>query len=299
MRFDARRAGSLLLLALLLSGCERQPEPFGEAPLAASAPAAARADRRDSGRAGAAPFADKLGIAPEPAAREPVRRHYLAMRHDLAIFTAAEGVEAAWKSAEAACAEAGCELLASSIAHDDDRHPASAALEARVPPAALPAFLERLGGLGTIGRHSALAEDKTDEVIDTEAKQKNTAEFRDNLRKLMGTPNAKLKDLIEVERELTRVQSDLDSLATRRKVLANETDKVRVSVVFGARPTVPEAGMWSPVRTAVLRAGHVLAGSAAAMIGFAIAVLAWVLVLLAATAAVRAALRRRQRRQAA
>ena len=57
-----------------------------------------------------------------------------------------------------------------------------------MPPAALPAFLERLGGLGTIGRQSALAEDKTDELIDTEAKQKNTAEFRDNLRKLMARP---------------------------------------------------------------------------------------------------------------
>ena len=68
------------------------------------------------------------------------------------------------------------------------------------------------------------------------------AEFRDSLRKLMATPNARLKDLVEVERELTRVQSELDSLATRRKLLAGETEKVRVTVAFSARP------MWAQMR---------------------------------------------------
>jgi len=106
-----------------------------------------------------------------------------------------------------------------------------------VPPAALPAFLDRLGGLGRVGRHSTTADDRTDEVIDTEAKQRNMAEFRDSLRRMLATPGARLKDLIEVERELTRVQSDLDSLATRRKTLANDTDKVRVAVSFGAVPS--------------------------------------------------------------
>jgi hypothetical protein len=109
------------------------------------------------------------------------------VRHDLRIFTAPDAVEAAWKAAAKACAEAGCELLASSISHDDDSQPASAALEARVPPAALDAFLAKVSGLGSVGQHSTTSEDKTDEVIDTEARQKNMAEFRDNLRRMMAT----------------------------------------------------------------------------------------------------------------
>ena len=216
------------------------------------------------------------------------------MRHDLGVFTAADAVEAAWKAAETACLAAGCELLASSVARDDDRAPAAAFLDARLPPAALGPFLERLGGLGTIGRHATSAQDRTAEVVDVEARLKNMAEFRDNLRKLMATPGARLKDLIEVERELTRVQSELDSLATRRKVLANDTEKVRVSVAFAARPAVLEAGMWLPVKTAVLRAGHVLASSLATLIGLAIALLPWLLLLFGALA-LRALLRRRRR----
>ncbi|HZJ69471.1 MAG TPA: DUF4349 domain-containing protein, partial [Planctomycetota bacterium] len=172
-------------------------------------------------------------------------------------------------------------------------------LDARLPPAALTPFLERLGGLGTIGRHGTAAEDKTAEVVDVEARLKNMAEFRDSLRKLMATPNARLKDLVEVERELTRVQSELDSLATRRKVLANDTEKVRVSVAFAARPAVLEAGMWLPVKNAVLHAGHVLAHSVATLIGLAIALLPWALVLLAGGLGPRALLRRRRARLAA
>jgi hypothetical protein len=104
-------------------------------------------------------------------------------------------------------------LRAAGLAHrrDNERAPANAYLDARLPPAALTPFLERLGGLGTIGRHGTAAEDKTAEVVDVEARLKNMAEFRDSLRKLMATPNARLKDLVEVERELTRVQSELDS----------------------------------------------------------------------------------------
>lgn len=56
--------------------------------------------------------------------------------------------------------------------------------------------------------------------------------------------------------------------------------------------------MWLPVKRAVLRAGHGLATSMAALIGLVIAVLPWLLVLLAGGMAVRA-LRRRRRRLAA
>ena len=296
MRLDARRAGSLLFAAFALSACGRQaPEAYADATMASPAPVAqARAARVVA----AAGLVERDGAA-KPSSIEAAPRRYVAVRHDLGIVTAADGVQTAWQAAVDACAAAGCELLASSIDHDDERRPVSAMLDARVPPAALAAFLDRLGGLGSIGRHSTTADDRTDEVIDTEAKQKNMAEFRDSLRRMLATPGARLKDLIEVERELTRVQSDLDSLATRRKTLANDTDKVRVTVSFGAAPSVLETGMWAPVKQAVLRAGHVLARSVATLIEVAIALLPWLLVLLAATLAGRALWRWKRRRRAA
>jgi len=297
MRFPSRPASAPALLALILAvcaflvlaGCERVAEPardaVGPAPAAAAPPPAAKTV-----------LAAAAAQAPEESSAVATR--FVAVRHDLAVVTAADAVEAAWKAAETACLAAGCELLASNVARDDERAPAAAFLDARLPPEALAPFLARLGGLGRIGRHATAAEDKTAEVVDVEARLRNMAGFRDNLRKLMTTPGARLKDLIDVERELTRVQSELDSLATRRKVLAGETEKVRVTVAFGAQPAVLEAGMWLPVKSAVLRAGHVLAASVATLVGSAVALLPWALVLIVAGLGLRA-LRRRQRRAAA
>lgn len=259
---------AVLLSLVLLQACSAK----SDAPVPAGAPPVPMAA---APRAVMSPPAAKAAALQQATSGDAVVRRHLAVRHDLQLLTAADAVETAWKAAGEACTAAGCEVLNASISRDEDRRPASAMLEARVPPAALPAFLARVSALGTVGQHSTSSEDKTDEVVDTEARQKNMAEFRDNLRTLMATPNAKLKDLIEVERELTRVQSELDSLATRRKLLAQQTEQVHVTLRFSALPSVLGGGAWSPVTQAVQRAGHVLAGSLAVMIELFVALLPW------------------------
>jgi len=234
------------------------------------------------------------GPAADSAQQDAPLRRYLAVRHELRIQTESEAVEAAWRQANDACAAAGCEVLGSTLTRDDQRRPASAELEARVPPEKLDAFLKQVSALGSVGLHSKTAEDRTDEVIDTEARLKNMSEFRDNLRRLMATQGAKLKDLIDVERELVRVQSELDSLASRRKALANLTDKVHVTLSFSARPSVLEAGVWSPVSEAVRGAGRMLAQSVAGLISFVVAVLPWALLLMVCAWMARALWRRKR-----
>jgi hypothetical protein len=280
-----RSTACAMALAASLAACSRQAEQVDLARRSlAQAPAAASKDKL---------AADRVG--PEG----PLRRH-IAMRHELQIGTTADGVEAAWRSASEACAEAGCEVLNSSLTHDDERRPAQALLEARVPPDKLDGFLRRVTALGSVGQHATTAVDKTDEVVDTEALIKNTTAFRDHLRELMATPGAKLRDLIEAERELVRVQSELDSLASRRKALAGETGKVHVRLTFTARATVLEQGLWWPVKQALADAGHIFARSVAGLIEFVVAVLPWSLLLVGAGFGLRTLRRRwRARRVAA
>jgi hypothetical protein len=282
MRFNPWRMGAVLVAPLLLVACDRATKTAS----LEKAPMEARLMQADA-RAGA-------GAAQQAPAEQAVRR-YIALRHELHIYTAPDAVEAAWKAAADACSAAGCELLGSTISHDDERRPANAMLEARVPPAALDAFLAKVSALGAVGQHNTSSEDKTAEVIDVEARQKNMVEFRDKLRQMLATPNAKLHDMIEVERELTRVQSELDSLASRRKVLANQTEKVHVKLFFSTRPSMLEAETWAPVKRAVMSAGHVLAGSVAALIDFVVAVVPWLLLLWVAVKGLRALWRRRRR----
>jgi hypothetical protein len=268
------------VLLAALSACGDATRQRFDAPAAAAAPLMAQV------------AADRSAAKEAPA--NPVRR-YLALRHELTIQTPGDGVEAAWKQASEACLAAGCEVLAARLERNDQLRPADAMLSARVPPDRVDAFLARVGELGSVGRHTKDSEDKADEVLDTEARIANMAGFRDNLRRLMATPGSRLKDLIEVERELVRVQSELDSLASRRKALASETDKVLVTLHFSARPSVLETGMWSPVRHAVLGAGRTFAHSLAGLITLGVGLLPWLLALAGLAVGVRLAWRRWRR----
>ncbi len=169
-------------------------------------------------------------------------------------------------------------VLSSQLLRDDVLQPSRASLEARVPPANAAALLARLTALGTVARHETSSEDKTDEVIDVEARLKNMAAFRDHLRVLMNRNGAKLAEAMEVERELVRVQSELDSLASRRKALAAQTGQVRIAVTINAHPAVLEAGTWAPLHEAVIGSGRVLARSLAGLISFLAAAAPWLLV---------------------
>ena len=55
-------------------------------------------------------------------------------------------------------------------------------------------------------------------------------ELSGRLRALPASPGARLKDLIGVKRELVRVPSELDSLASRSKALAQQTEMIRVTL---------------------------------------------------------------------
>lgn len=273
-----RLVAIVLMAALACTACQKSETASLSMEHAAAAPAA------PAGKAGTA----------DAARGDTVVRRHIAMRHDLHLQTEANSVEAAWRTANQACEAAGCEVLQASVSHDEARRPAHALLDARVPPDKLDAFLKQLSGLGTIGQHNKTAEDKTDEVIDVEARIRNMAEFRDNLRRLLTTKDAKLKDLIEVERELVRAQSELDSLSSRRKLLAQLTDKVRVTVRISARPAVLEEGVWSPVGEAVTGAGRLLARSLGGLISVVVAVLPWAVVLFLLGLGLRALWRRRK-----
>lgn len=276
-RLTRRCMPLLLSLPLLLAACGK-PENMGK-------PSAARAPE---------PAAAPAPKGANPQQAEPQR--YLAVRHSLRLQTEPDAVETAWKAAQDACTAAGCDVLESAVEHSADDQPAHAMLDARVPPARLDAFLAKITALGNVGEHRIAAEDKTDEVLDIEARQKNMADYRDNLRRMLATPNAKLSDLIEVERELTRVQGDLDSLASRRKALANLTEKVRVTLQIAPRPSAIERGTWSPVTRSFQRAGHVLADSVSTLIDVTLALLPWLLALAALVAVFKAWRRRRRNR---
>jgi len=252
-----KRSLSGLLCVLLLSGCATQvpsASPLGSASPAACAP------------------------APPGNAGGEVRR-FIAVHHELLVESAESELPKAWDSVEDFCRATHCDIVASSIRQKTSDSPPSATLSLRIVPDQINHLMERIEAVGKIIEHKTESVDETAAVIDVEAKLKNLTELRDRLRKMLGTANASVKDIVEVEQELAKTQSELDSLQSTRKVLANETEKVSVSISFCASKSIAETGTFASVVTAWYSLGHVFADSVATAIVFVVAAIPWLVLL--------------------
>jgi hypothetical protein len=242
----------------------------------------------------AAPEPEAARSLAVPGAAAPAKR-YIAVRRRIEIETAESDLQKSWESIAAFCGTLRCEIVSSNIANRANGAAPSANLSLRIAPEDLPKLLDRLGKSGALVRQTTDSEDKTATVIDVEAKIKNLTEYRDSLRALLGRSAASLKDLIEVRRELTEVQSQLDSETTRRKALADETEKVALEIQFSVRGSQAGRSGLGKIGTALSDSLSTLGESAAALITFLFAALPWAIATVAVVWFVRKILRRRRK----
>jgi len=130
-----------------------------------------------------------------------------------------------------------------------------------------------------IAQHTTESVDKTTEVVDTEARIKNLTSFRDNLRAMLAKPSATVKDLVEIQQQLTETQTQLDSETAQRKILANETEKVAVEIDFRVDMPIGSARGFAQITNAFREAGSDLAESTAWLITFVVTVIPWLILI--------------------
>jgi hypothetical protein len=104
-------------------------------------------------------------------------------------------------------------------------------LTVRVPPAALDDVLGSLSALGDLVSQNRATTDVTDEYVDVEARLASQRASLDRLLQLVGSAGA-LDDVIALENEIARRQSDLDGLAARLKALDEETDLATIALTL-------------------------------------------------------------------
>ncbi len=137
------------------------------------------------------------------------------------------------------------------------------------------AFVKSLETVATIVERTTESEDKTTTVVDTDARIKNLTEFRDRLRTMLASKPGSLKDLVEVNSQLAEVQTELDSAATYRKLLANETEKVAVQIAFRTRSAASKASALAPLAQAWRRILLDFTESLATLLSFIVSLLPW------------------------
>jgi len=204
---------------------------------------------------------------------------YIAERDKLEIITPESNLQKSWESAVAFCSTIQCEIVSSRISTRTVDSVPSGDMTLRVAPEDLNKLLTNIEKLGTIAQHTTEREDKTTAVVDTEAKIKNLASFRDSLRTMLGKPSAKVSDLVEIQKQLADTQSQLDSETAQRKILANETEKIAVEISFHIERSSANGGALAQVWNALRESGSVLADSTASLITTIVAIIPWLILI--------------------
>lgn len=209
-------------------------------------------------------------------------QRYVAESHKLQIFTSESQLQKSWESAVAFCGTIQCEVVSSSItARTGDSVP-SGNLSLRVSPEDLNGLLAYVQKLGKVAEHTTDREDKTTAVVDTDAKIKNLTGFRDSLRAMLAKPSATVKDLVEIQQQLTETQSQLDSETTQRKILANETEKIAVQISFVLEGSIGNVRGFGRISNALRESGDILADSTASLITTIVAIVPWLILIVPA-----------------
>jgi len=209
-------------------------------------------------------------------------QRYIAERHKLEVITSESELQKSWESAVAFCPTVQCEVVSSSITTRAGDSIPSGVISLRVAPDDLKKLLGHVEKLGKISRHTTEREDKTTAVVDTEAKIKNLTGFRDNLRAMLARPSVTVKDLVEIQKQLTDTQSELDSETAQRKILANETDKIAVEIDFRVERPSGTVGGFAQVWDALRESGSTLGDSTASLITAIVAIIPWLILIVPA-----------------
>ena len=143
--------------------------------------------------------------------------------------------------------------VSSSTLTEDDYH-----ATIRVPSASLEPLMDSLAGMGRVTSRQVSAEDVTEEYHDLEAELKNTRALRDRLRRLLEQSET-VKDSLAIEKELTRVQTKLDTLEGRLKRLRSQVVESSLDLnidrekIPGPLGLVGKGGGWAVKKLFVLK----------------------------------------------
>lgn len=102
----------------------------------------------------------------------------------------------------------------------------------RIPVDGYDQFMVGAARLGELQSMSSNAEDVTEQYYDVEARLKNKQVEEQQLIGLLKNRTAKLRDILEVEREISRVRGEVEQLQGQLRLLKNQTGLATVSITL-------------------------------------------------------------------
>lgn len=209
----------------------------------------------------------------------------LAYRYSMGLELAAESLAAVHQGHVEACRSAraqSCQVISASVNDPEGPRP-SAQLELRAAPdwiaqfrAGLPSETQAAGG--RILSDYTSVEDLTAQIVDAQARLEARTTLRDRLQTLLETREGDLGELLQVERELARVQEQLDAQASVVAALRQRVATSTLAVSYQARRDLVEPDQFNPIMSALRDVGDVFSESVGALILIAAALAPWLLI---------------------
>lgn len=286
------------LCLLALAGCSApqraETGEHGSASTTATdavAPASAPAPSEPMGRAAQggdapAPPATTTPGAPVTGVGMAPTTPMLAYSYGFDIQAPSDRARALMLRHQAACAAAGpaqCQVVSANESKTDQDQ-FSGNLQLRAAPGWLDRFRAGLdqdaaGAGGHVIGSRVESEDLTRAIVDSDAALRARTTLRTRLEALLATRPGELSDLLEVERELARVQGEIDATQSELAVMRTRVATSAVTLNYGSRGVLARPDVFQPIIDALNSSLSLLAQSVGAIIHI-IAVLApWVLVI--------------------
>lgn len=217
---------------------------------------------------------------------EPGVQQYIAYSHSLGLRLPVNSIEPVMQGHIAACEAAGpsrCIITNSWMnAYSEDE--VSASLNLRAAPDWIDQFLngvdaEAKAANGEVTRRQTSAEDLTVTIIDTGARLKAQQTLQQRLEDLLANRDGELGDILATERELARVNGEIDSLKSTMKALMTRVQMSELSVGYETKRNPVSSGALEPLSRAFGDFFYNLASAIAAVItAFAVG-LPWLILL--------------------
>lgn len=153
---------------------------------------------------------------------------------------------------------------------------ANARLVIRVPATQFTALLSALGALGKVSNQSVNTEDVTKDYADLETRLGVKEQTVARLRNLLATRTGQLDDILNVERELARVVTELEQLKGERNYYDQRVAISTITVSLTEPAAFARAGFWTPIGNALGSSMDVLSRSVSAVVYLVAFVLPWV-----------------------
>ena len=152
----------------------------------------------------------------------------IAETHSLQIETEYDVLQTRFQRDYAKCVELGCQIINSNVALESGGN-----INARIDPDKLGAFLDFLAtGDGEIKNHSVSADDYTMEYSDASASNANLIALRTRLSTLLSSRAEGVDDILRIEQELNRIQTQIDQNSARLKILEKMTDMATINLSY-------------------------------------------------------------------